>query len=128
MYVRFVVHSRNEDSHRREGLFHAAGTLRDSGELTPAESDELKDVWDWFGKHLERPGRFARSRRPHAHPEALSWFKPTALEHIQRMRQLADILCRHGIQTEMLSQMRPGYVVYEDDYQIAAVPFRDTLT
>ncbi|MFY7916503.1 MAG: hypothetical protein ACOVPA_17750, partial [Rubrivivax sp.] len=55
-----------------------------------------------------------------------SWFKDTAAEHIRQMRLLADILERHGIQVDMLRTRRPGYVVYEDDHQVAAEPYSDT--
>jgi hypothetical protein len=33
------------------------------------------------------------------------------------------MLERCGILTEMLRTDKPGYVVYEDKYQVAAVPF-----
>jgi hypothetical protein len=39
---------------------------------------------------------------------------------------MAALLERCGIPTEMLRTWRPGYVVYEDAYQVVAVPFRDT--
>jgi hypothetical protein len=38
-------------------------------------------------------------------------------------RELAAILEAHDIRTEMLTTDRPGYVVYEDDYQVVAEPF-----
>lgn len=34
----------------------------------------------------------------------------------------------HGIEVEVLHTERPGYVVYEDEYQVAAEPFTETLT
>lgn len=126
MYVRFVVHQRNESSHRREGLFGAAADLRDGRVLSDAELAELEEVRHWFNVHLKRPSRFSRSRRSGAHSEAICWFKDSARQHIRRMRQMADILERQGIATMMLTAGRPGYIVYEDSYQVAAVPFRDT--
>jgi hypothetical protein len=36
------------------------------------------------------------------------------------------LLERHGVRTEVLRTDRPGYVVYEDEYQVAAIPFRGT--
>jgi hypothetical protein len=32
---------------------------------------------------------------------------------------------RHGRPVRALHTWHPGYVVYEDDYQVVAVPFRD---
>jgi hypothetical protein len=41
---------------------------------------------------------------------------------------LAVLLEHHGIATKKIRTDRPGYVVYEDAFQVAAVPFNDTLT
>jgi hypothetical protein len=98
-YVRFVIQRNDCDSGQRQGLFQALSALE--------RLDELRS-------------------KPHAKRVALSWFKDTATEYIRRMRELADILHAHGIETEMLSTDRPGYVVYEDAHQVAAEPFNDT--
>jgi hypothetical protein len=58
------------------------------------------------------------------HPEAVSWFKSRAKEHVEKVRELAALLEHHGIPTRMIQTDLPGYIVYEDDYQVAAVPFR----
>lgn len=44
------------------------------------------------------------------------------------MRRLCQILNEHDIDTMTLSTFRPGYVVYEDEHQVAAEPFADTET
>jgi len=44
------------------------------------------------------------------------------------MRTVASILDAHGIEVEVLHTVRPGYVVYEDQYQVAAEPFSETVT
>ena len=33
-----------------------------------------------------------------------------------------------GVAVEMIKTERPGYIVYEDEYQIAAYPLADTKT
>jgi hypothetical protein len=58
----------------------------------------------------------------------LSWFKDTAVAHIAKMHRLARILEAHGLPVEELRTERPGYVVYEDAFQVAAEPFRETRT
>jgi hypothetical protein len=125
-FVRFVIHKLDPDSGRKQGLFHALADLSRAGKLDPSDSLDYQRVRDWFGEHLPKPGRLARSTRPRAKDVALSWFKDTAAEHIRQMRLLADILERHGIQVDMLRTRRPGYVVYEDDHQVAAEPYSDT--
>ncbi len=44
------------------------------------------------------------------------------------MRAFAEILERHGMAVRMIHTDRPGYVLYEDEFQIAAYPFADTPT
>lgn len=44
------------------------------------------------------------------------------------MRELAAVLHSYGIPVETITTTRPGYITYEDDYQIVAEPFSDTLT
>jgi hypothetical protein len=41
------------------------------------------------------------------------------------MRELAALLETSGVHTRMITTRRPGYIVYEDSHQVAAVPFRD---
>ena len=44
------------------------------------------------------------------------------------MRNLTHILDSHGINVEMLKTAKPGYTVYEDEFQVAAEPYSDTNT
>ena len=60
--------------------------------------------------------------------KAISWFKPGAKAHIAQMYHLSSILGRHGIAVEVIKTGRPGYVVYEDRYQLVAEPFSETRT
>ncbi|HUH84044.1 MAG TPA: hypothetical protein VLX85_05515, partial [Stellaceae bacterium] len=68
------------------------------------------------------------SPRPHAKAQAISWFKDWANEHVARMRELQRVLEKHGVAVEVLTTERPGYIVYEDEFQVAAYPFRDIQT
>jgi len=128
MFVRFVIHKNDEDSGRRQGLFQAMSELRDAGTLDSYEQERYDEIYDWFRKHLKKPRSFTRSSKPHAKNVALSWFRDDATEHISRMREIMGILDVHGIAVEILHTTRPGYVVYEDKYQVAAEPFSETVT
>jgi Na+/phosphate symporter len=107
-------------------LFQAAKTLQESGELSTGDWKRLEEILDWFNEHLERPERMSISRRPRSKLQAISWFKSTAKQHIQRMREFQRMLEEHGIVVEMIRARRLGYVLYEDDYQVTAYPFNDT--
>ena len=52
---------------------------------------------------------------------------PCALLPVEKAREVAALLNAHDIATRMISTDRPGYVVYEDDFQVAAEPFRSEL-
>ena len=126
MFVRFVGLSRHEDSHCLTGIFYTAWWLRVRGLLSEDDQALCDGILDWFSCHLPFPDRFSRSKRRNACGKAVCWFKDGADRHISKVRELVTLLGRHDVRVEMLWTDRPGYVVYEDRYQVAAVPFRDT--
>jgi hypothetical protein len=126
--IRFVISELDHRSGRRRGLFAAALRLRDSGRLSPLDDDALESLWGWFNNNLPKPERLSLSPRPHAKEQAISWFKDSAHQHIRKMREFAKILERYDIQVSTITTLRPGYVTYEDDYQVCAYPFSDTQT
>jgi hypothetical protein len=128
MFIRFVIPQNDPDSGRRQGLFQALTELDHAGVLEPHEAELYDEVYDWFKANLLKPRSFTRSSKPHAKKVALSWFKDSATEHIAKMRVLAHILDAHGVVVDVIQTERPGYVVYEDDLQVAAEPFSETVT
>jgi hypothetical protein len=126
MLIRFVVRVRDEDAHCLAGIFGAAYDLRDRRQLGEDEQRALEDLLRWFETHLPVPKRFSRSRRSRAQPKAVCWMKEGPGQHFDKVRDLATLLERHGVSTRSVRTDRPGYVVYEDEYQIVAEPFRDT--
>lgn len=127
MYIRFVVQKKHHSSQKRLGVFHAIRYLRDDKLLTPTELKIEKEIMDWFGKNLEVPKRFAKSKNKMPIKKAISWFRDTAIEHIQKMEDLTVILKAHNIPIEILETSRPGYIVYEDEFQVTAEPFKETV-
>jgi len=128
MFIRFVVQVHDAHSGRRQGLFQALSDLEHEGALLSHEQASYDEIYNWFRFHLKKPRSFARSSKPHAKNVAISWFKHTATEHIKKMHEMAQILEAHGIVVDVLRSERPGYVVYEDAHQVAAEPFRETVT
>jgi hypothetical protein len=127
VFLRFVVDEFNADSGRRQGLSHAAFALRDSGKMNPLDYQRLLKITDWFNRNLERPSRFSLSARPNKKNQAISWIKSSATKHVRRMRDMQKIVESYGISVEMIKTRRPGYVFYEDEWQITAYPFADTF-
>jgi hypothetical protein len=126
MLLRFVVSRRNTGSGKRQGLFQAGVAVRDAADTPIEMASRFQEIFDWFDRHLEKPARFALSRRPHARAQAISWFKGSATEHLRQMRKMQFLLEENGICVEILRTDRPGYVVYEDEFQVTAYPFSDT--
>jgi hypothetical protein len=109
-------------------IFKSAASLRISGRMLPCDHGRLIEIEGWFHQHLPYPTRLAASRKPHASKQCLSWFRDTATSHIERARDLIAVLDAYGLQVESLHAVRPGYVVYEDAFQVVALPFADTPT
>ncbi len=124
-FVRFVTHKKDEVTGLDTGFFSAAYALRRENRVTIHDAEKLNELLSWLDDHLDAPTRFARSKNKHAHGKALSWFKPEAVDHIDKARDLLALLERHEIASEMLTTSKPGKVVYEDEWQIAAIPFKD---
>jgi hypothetical protein len=127
-FVRFVAHTKDHRSGRRVGVFHAARRLSDWPHLSQEYCDRLDEIRQWFNQNLERPKRLSLSAKPNKQAQAISWFKESAIEHITQIRAMISILEKHGITVERIRTQRPGYIVYEDEHQVAAYPFADTPT
>ncbi|MGA9042438.1 MAG: hypothetical protein WB421_18040 [Terriglobales bacterium] len=128
MFVRFVTSALDEESHQELGVFHAAGNLRDKGTLSEHEQEFLQEIREWFNLNLEKPTRFTSAKPPYyrKRQDGISWFKASAQEHIRKMREMIAILEHHDVLVKLIKTNKPGYVVYEDEFQIVAVPFADS--
>jgi hypothetical protein len=99
--------------------------LEYAGALPPGEVATYDEIYKRFRHHLRTPLDLSSSSTPHGRNVALSGFKVTAHGHIQPMHVLASILQCHAIAVEILHTQGPGFVLFEDDHQVAAEPFRD---
>lgn len=127
MFLRFEIEEKDQDSGHKMGLFSAMGELVHDGVLYEYEIDLEKEIYSWFKENLKVPRVQASDSAYYAKPGAISWFKNSAIDHIDKMRQYAQILDAHGVSVLQVKTDRPGNIVYEDKYQIAAIPFNDTF-
>lgn len=124
MYLRFVLEQIDERTGKFAGLFTLAYHLRDENKLNHYEEAQVQELIKWFKKHLPIPDRFSKNKNnSHKNTRGLSWFKPGSKEAINKMWELKLIIENHGFNIRVLKTDRPGYVVYEDEYQIVAEPF-----
>ena len=122
-FIRFAVAARDDQSDQQQGVFTALYALDHAGALLPHEQRWFEETERWFNANLSRPNRLAWSSRPNAPQRAISWFKTSASEHVARMRELASLLEHKDIAVEEFRTDKPGYIVYEDAHQVAAIPF-----
>jgi hypothetical protein len=119
-YVRFVIGHKDEDSHVEQDIFQAAAQAAEWLEISGSDADELHELRLWFSDNLEKPTSFGRD----ALRRGICWFKTGATEHIAHIWRMVEILERNGIFVKKIRTDRPGYIVYEDEWQLVAEPFR----
>jgi len=119
-YVRFVIGRKDEDSRVEQGIFQAAAAALEWQTITGSDADELNELRDWFGENLEKPTSFGRDKLR----LGICWFKTDATQHISRVWEMVRILERNGVYVQKIRTDRPGYVIYEDEWQLVAEPFR----
>jgi hypothetical protein len=119
-YVRFVIGRKDEDSCVEQGIFQVAAQALEWQTITGPEAEELTQLRGWFNQNLEKPTSFGRDKLR----LGICWFKASATEHISRIWKMVEILERNGIYVKKIRTDRPGYVIYEDEWQLVAEPFR----
>jgi len=119
-YVRFVIGRKDADSDVERGIVQAAAQTLECQNITGADADELKELRAWFNENLEKPTSFGRDRLR----LGICWFKTDASDHINRIWEMVSILERNGIYVKKIRTDKPGYVIYEDEWQLVAEPFR----
>lgn len=111
------------DSQARAGIFTAANRLWREGDFPDYERERLDEILMWFTLHLDEPSRLYGKLRRCRRNTAICWFKPSAHKHLEKAWEMAMILWSNGIIIQTIKTRRPGYIVYEDSFQIAAEPF-----
>jgi hypothetical protein len=119
-YIRFVVGRKDEDSGVEQGIFQAVARAVEWKTITGADADKLDSLRTWFNENLEKPTSFGRGKLS----LGICWFKMAATDHITRIWQMVHILERHGIYVKKIKTSKPGYLIYEDEWQVVAEPFR----
>lgn len=119
-YIRFVIGRNDEDSHVEQGVFQAAAQALEWQSITGSEADELNELRTWFNENLEKPTSFGRDKLR----LGICWFKTDATEHVSRVWAMVRILERNGIYVKKIRTDKPGYLIYEDEWQLVAEPFR----
>lgn len=133
MYVRFVTNLIDAKSHERFGVIRSASAYQKN--MLSCDQMSLEELFGWFNDFLAIPTRLSRSKKRRIKSgrawlyedrntrRALSWFKDSAKIYIRKARKIADLLAKYDVSTDMLTSNNPGYIIYEDEDQVAAIPF-----
>ena len=127
MYTRFQTSTIDEASTKPTWPFSVIYDLRRSGTMTQYDLDYAASIVKRFVDNLVEPKKFSRKNKKTEATRWISRFKETAVEHINQMRELCRILEEYEIPIEVVKTDTPWYIIYEDDYQIVAEPFKQTL-
>jgi len=111
---RFVTDDVDPRSGQYAGVFTIAYRLRDDPDSDAVTRDQLSAELDWFKKHL-----------PAVDPKydgAVFFFKSDGGECTRRIWEMTRLLVDAGIPITLRKVRHPGLIVYEDEYQVAAIP------
>jgi hypothetical protein len=113
-YVRIVTDDLHPESRQLCGLFRALDVWVADARLPPAQRDKLRRDLAWFRRRLLAP--------PYLAPDAVFWFKSGATTHVHRLWSIVRLLRRSGARPHLLRCSDLGRIVYQDAFQVAAVP------
>ena len=119
-FLRFVVDRKDEDSHVEQGIFQAAALALEWENIKGSDADKLNELRAWFSENLEKPNSFGRGKLALA---------SVGSRLVPPSTSLASTRCpassnAAGICVKKIKTDKPGYVVYEDEWQLVAEPFR----
>ena len=128
MFIRFIVKYFNQQTGKEEtGIFRAADYVRDFTAIGVLEKQNLQKLIEWFDNNLPVPEFYDDPTTRTEEQHTYFWFKTGAIEFLEQMNALNEILEANGVKVETLqSEELPGELVFEDYCQIAVVP-RDVV-
>lgn len=129
MLIRFRTGLLDVNTGHPAGIFRAVAQVMDDPDLPDYQHDYLTEILDWFQDELPIPTDFNRStNNRYRNGMAICWLRETATDHLSRMHEIKAILEQQDVLVEQVWTTKPGYVVYEDTYQVVALPFSSTPT
>ncbi len=118
MFKRFVVEHINKQSGVHQGILGLAFRLSREGQLEGTCKVDLDAHLEWLMSSFPIPDIFDK-------PENLKgvcWFRNTAVEIIDHVVAIIPHVEKCGFVVTELRTDLPGLVIYEDDFQVVAIP------
>ncbi len=123
MYTKFITLFLDNLLDEEKGFISAARYLHENGIISDEKRHLLGENLAWVEEHLNKRPDFSPLSDEDIFNIPMSWLKSNASEHIARMQQIREILEENDILVEVLEVESPGKILYEDAYQVVAVPF-----
>jgi hypothetical protein len=124
MYIRFVA-DESSDLLLADGIITVAAGLQDDGKLHEYEVPMLDDIFEWLNDNLPCPPFRKNLESGCWTRNAVAWLKDKAAkgELVGKFWEIVAVLKEHNVLVKVLRTKEPGYIVYEDDFQIVAEIF-----
>lgn len=117
MYYRILVHYSSPKTGKPVGVFGAMYHLTKAGWLTADEGMVYEEIKAWFEDHLPNPPYYDDGNSI----GAVTWFKSTSREMMDRLDPLIAILTKYGVTVSTAESVSPGVIVYEDASQVGVI-------
>lgn len=117
-YIRFESQAPLECASSRLGIFQIAYRLRDADETRVHDANEIAKLLEWLKAHLHSPDELELE----ANKRAICWFKSAAHEPMKRIWHLKACVEAYGYWISVRKTWEPGLIIYEDGWQVAAIP------
>jgi hypothetical protein len=121
IFIRLAINRADRDTNVPQGVFTAAWDLIYDGELTAEAEANLRELLHWFKVNLPSP----KEKMP---KQTIFWYKSENHELIQKTWELVSLLRYQDLAISLVKTERPGYIIYEDEFQVGAIPFKDSIS
>ena len=122
MFIRFQSAAPNRHG-RFPGVFALVNGLLWQGSLGSELEQWVRETNAYFdAAHTDPSTVIPDCYDPAGNPGAQSWFRAEAVELLGRTADYLDLLDRHDVPWVELRTKSPGRIVYQDEFQVVAVP------
>lgn len=124
MYLRFITDEIDLRTGKPKGMFTLAYELIQARVLSNNDEALLKGSLKWVEVNIPIPTRFSRTSNEYRkNTGGLCWLKSESDEVVSKHWNIKNIVEITGYSIRLVKTENPGKMVYEDEFQIVALPF-----
>ena len=121
-YTKFITLFLDDIDDEEKGFYNAALYLNEFGILSEEKKKKLENNLKWIDSNLNKRPDFNQNQDELSLDIPMTWLKGNASEHIIRMNEIKDIMEENDILVEVLETDDLGTILYEDEFQVVALP------